>query len=82
MMKVPPCRRARSAILAVPERRVTLGSTPTPSSRQTISTAGSAAPGPEGGGTSAPPGTTPLSMTSTVTEEAWAWRATLLRFPR
>ena len=40
MTKLPPWRRARSAMLAVPERRVTEGFTPTPSSRQTISTTG------------------------------------------
>ena len=67
-------------MLAVPERRVTEGFTPTPSSRQTISTTGlprkgsaspeawpSSSPGPQH---SSEPGCTPSILTSTVTEEA------------
>ncbi len=40
MAKFPPCLRALSDMFAVPDLRETRGSTPTPSSRQTISTTG------------------------------------------
>ena len=85
--KVPAWRRARSAMFAVPERRLTEGSTPTPSSRHTTSTTGTPWNGsafPEAGPSPAsrrlePPGRTPSILTSTVTEDALACRATLDR---